>query len=733
MNPILLIYVAILIYLYHKLDLYWRRNSKPKHLAHLKDVPMVDSELPFVGHGLSFSKNIPAFIEECRVKYGNIFRVKIFRTDMIIVCDKNLVDEFFAAKEDKLSLNHTLNRLFFGDAFAVDENFLHTIIPLVKQTIRVNFDEFTPKIQSEANKLIKKMIHESEQNFGKTEISVNDFMMKFVACTSAKCFMGIDLTDSFFNTLSTFAFILNKIVILTYFIPKPILRFVLKPILSIYRDRMIRALVPLINQYRADTNLADSQVLRKAVDYVDSTGKHLTDMEIGGIIVCLLYVSSENTSLGLSATIADLATWPDYWQRVRAESFEYIKNNNFAGMFKDANKDDNLLNACFLESSRMNTHVFPLNRYPVDKNCALGNYYIGSAVSVGICAPVMMRAENNAAEKFTNPGRYEPERFMPGRLEPKTSTDIVTFGAKTHLCPGKQFARMEIFAAVSLITNYFDPFTINNLPELDYFSPSAFAERKINAIVSVNKNMTKFATNGSETDQLNCCQIEIIEISDDIDPAPKGLLIKNWLSQSEQINLYNYIIGLSDNSVEHTEIQNASTKFGYPITYYNLVYTNTSNCERPTTIFDLSKKIFEYVRTHTQLVLPEFEPNSIHAQLFGENNTLVMHKDQYCDWGMSISLGASCDFVFGSNIIKLESGDIFVADFSQVQHGITKMYDDKPGWMNDDSGCDVKTFDKVRMSIQVRDIGVGHFNKRQNDGFMTIDEFKKMAGVEYGN
>jgi hypothetical protein len=67
------------------------RRQKPISFKCFKDVPIVEYNFPIVGHGFSFSRDIMGFIQKCRKKYGDIFHVKIFRKNICIVCDKNMV------------------------------------------------------------------------------------------------------------------------------------------------------------------------------------------------------------------------------------------------------------------------------------------------------------------------------------------------------------------------------------------------------------------------------------------------------------------------------------------------------------------------------------------------------------------------------------------------------------------------------------------------------------------
>lgn len=696
---ILLLVIGYLIYFY-------LRDKFVRIPAGLKRVPQVRGKFPLVGHGLEFSKDIIGCVRKWQKEYGNIFQVKIFRTNMIIITDRTLLADFFRARENDISLYKTLNRLFFGDAFTDDENFLSTIIDIVKSTIRVIYSEFIPKIEEEA----KKMLFDMKKLNGK-KIIISDVMMKFVARTSAKCFLCIDLTDRFYDDLMSFSHLLNRIVILTYFLPKPVLRLVLNPMLRYYRNKMIRQLKPLIQSYRLDLSKKDSLVIRAAVDYRHPVTKQpITDDQISGILICLLYVSTENTALGLSSSVTDLAINTEYWEKVRKASKKYVIEGDFHGLVKSCE----IVEACFNESARMNTHVFPLNRYPVNKNMALGEYYVGNVESIGICAPLLM-CEDLASDVYTNPTIYRPERFMGDEKESVRNLDLLSFGAFSHLCPGRQFAKLEIKIALALITNMFEPFDLgDNIPENNYFSPSAFAERHTPAILHLRKplNMTKYVKQNAD---LIIDNHKIIKLE-------KGWLIKEYFGVPEQIAIYNYLVDLSKDTVEQSEMPKSNPNFSYPLTYYNLVYTNTSNCVEPVKMFDTAKKIWSLlVDNKTELDFDGddiFEPNSVYAAMFANDTTMEKHTDKNCDWGISISLGATCKFTYDNQQILLESGDVLIGDFSVVEHSVDCVTNDIPEWFGGDYD-DINTFGKTRCSVQIRRVAA-------NKNAITIDAFKDM-------
>lgn len=696
--------VTILLSAYYFFG-FGKNNARPRGA---KDVPEVKGNLPIVGHGIAFSRDIIGFVRNAYRNYGKIFKIKVFRSTFVVVCDNNLKKEFFKATEDKMSLYDVLDKLYFSDAFSDDPKKLALIINLVKKTISIRYDEFSPKIMDEASRMIKRMRKRSASE----TIRITDEMIRFVACTSARCFISVELTDEFYNVLMEFTVLLNRIVVLTYFFPKSILRMILNPKLRRLRKKMVALLDDEIEKYRKDKTKSDSLVFRTGVDYYDKEiGRHLTNEEIGDIIVCLLYVSSENTALGLSATITDLARHPKYWDMVKAESAKYLKSGDVKSLYASS-----ILDACVMESARMNSHIFALNRKPINRDATIGGYYVGDVDCVAMCEPMLMNYDC-AEENFKDAQQYNPDRFLSEK-EKKTPYQVMTWGAGVHLCPGKQFAIMEIKAAMSLVTNNFERFEIGakNYGELNYFSPSAFAEREVGVILKGLVNPINLSKGSMSTIVIQDKTYKVQYL------AAGGWLLRDCLDREEQINFYRYTVKISSESEEHKELPFIEPEKPYPLAYHNLVYTGKSNCDRPDKWLEWGQELWKMLcekqkdfPAHTRIF------DSVYAQLYANESTMNVHKDEYVSWGISVNLGASCDFLFGEETMILNTGDVLVADFSKVDHAVTKIHaDSKPGWF-DDKYEDIKTFGRSRCSVQIRNVSECEPNK-----LITTEEFKNM-------
>ena len=706
------IYLLILLitaYFLKKLIQQKQRNAEyRKNYSSYKKVPALPWDLPLIGHGLQLG-NLIEFVKDCYHTYGKIFRINIFGIKVTVICDHDLKKEYFKANESQMSLYDVLERLFFVDAFS-DYPELSTLnISMVKKTVAVKFDLFAPKIINEANKFIASLKKKYQNSTEK--VNLQKEMIKFISQTSSRCFIGYEISDEFYYNLEKFTNLLNKIVVLTYFLPKWFIRKTINQLLRHYRRKMTDLLSPEIEKYRNDPNLNDSTIIRKGLEYVnDNTGQKLTNGQIGDIIVCLLYVSSENTALGLSAAFTDLARNPKHWDIIKDESLKIFNSSNINDVF-----NSKVIEAAVMESARLNTHMFALNRKPINKK-TIGNYYIGDCDTLVLCEPILMKFDN---ANYTDAETYNPLRYSSPSNESMATTDIMTWGSGQHLCPGKIFAMYEIKAALALLTLNFERPEIldSDMGPINYFSPSAFSERETKVLLKPIENTL---INQSIENQLSTPTKEVnTELLDE-----GGILLRNYFNEAEQINFFTYVMNLStqDSNVTSTsenvicDNKNEFSDFPLanplPIAYYNNPYTNGSSCIEPMELIEAASDI---IKNNTDYDIPKY--NSVYCQLYGPDSILKDHFDEFKGVGVSFSFGASCDFLYGDKIIQLNSGDVLIADFSKVEHGIRSIKKETtPKWLDE---LNIDTFSRIRLNIQFR-----HYEPNNNP--IDKNEFNKL-------
>jgi sterol 14-demethylase len=446
---------------------YRKQHNKP---AHLKDVPIVSGGLPIVGHSLKFDPTNLNFLNECYRKYGKIFRIKMFKIDTIVIADRSLINEYYKADESKLSFIKVLIGSFVAGGVTQKDEFIATILSLVKANLKIDYDEYIPRIKSECINTVQFI-----KNSPTKTVDVNEFVKKFIILSSVKCVLSIQLDVHGYNMISNYVNLLVKVLVLSAMIPKIILDMIGKPIFGYYRKNIIKYFKPTIDKYRNDPEFTDSVILRKSIDYIDSkTNRPLTDDQITGIILGTIFASFGSTGLGLSAMIANLMLNPEHWYRIRNETKSYIEADNLHEMLKNVK----LLDATFWETCRTSSSLLPVLRYTTTQNESLGEYYLGQNIMIALCAPLLMINEENAVDIFEDPAKYDPDRFLEPRNEVISSANIVTFGGGRHMCPGKNFAKMEMLMAIAYLTNNFEPFEVVNMSKPELMTAGGFVERK---------------------------------------------------------------------------------------------------------------------------------------------------------------------------------------------------------------------------------------------------------------
>jgi len=403
------------------------------------NVPRVSGALPFVGHGLQYTKDPMKFIKNSYEKYGPVFEIQLFRKPITIVCDHSLVKEFFDAKEEELSMYETFSDHYFDRAFSKEPNILPFFIECIKQTVPPTFraKDFSPIMREECNNFIERL--RSKMINGKLTINLEKEVIRLVTFSLLKYFVGISPDENLYQDIMTYIAFVNKLASLTYLLPKWLIIFLYDKQLIAHREKVTNYLETIIQDY-VSTDKKDSMMIRKAVDYTggwnyDKSNEQLTPQQIANIIMSLIYVSIANTSYALIGLLID----------------------------GGSNKEE------IMESVRFNSHIFGVNRKPGTKK-TLGQWNLTGTVA--LCPAMLMRELDTVYKDGNN---YNPGRFDN---EPIDKYNIITWGAGTHFCPGKMFAVTEMEIVAKMFQETFD-IKLPVLPERDYITPSSFAIRSM--------------------------------------------------------------------------------------------------------------------------------------------------------------------------------------------------------------------------------------------------------------
>lgn len=651
LSAILFISTAVLTY--NMLDRFFG-NTK-------NTLPSPKGSLPLIGHLIPFSKNTVEYIRKSYRECGNAFQLKIFRKKLAIICDWKVASEFFKFKESDMSLY---------EVFSDNPKHFASTVDIIRKTVGTKFDEFNSKIEARTKIMMNRL-----ENFS-SPISINDEITRFVLETSVECFISLDLTEEFYDIIQDFNNLLNKVLYLTHFLPKWILKYILSRKLKSQRQLIGKILKPEIQRYRNDPNLNDSIILRQAVDHSPKDDEKLNDQEIADIIICILYMSGQNVASALSIALIDLAKNPDCYETLYGQiAFTNIEEtlNNF------------FLDSCVNESLRLATNFFSLKRVPKDVKL-LGPYNVKDMDVVVFCGPMLMTYE---CSPLYNPQIYNPRRYEDEK-EPK---HILTWGQGVHFCPGKLFSLYLLKLAIKRFLENFECPRIVDIGKVNYFSSPTLIN--IPCKMKLIKRITDPVIGKSVSfKQYNQQQIQ---------PLKAEKILKNlWViekayTEKETRELYSTILKLTPKDTKKVKGTSPSI----------LCWDNLEGAE-PSKInpFCVSELLYTKVTEKFKSYTPEgFKANSLCAHMFNTDTKLPRYKDELSNWSISISLGATAYFGFTAEdgtmagCFALRNGDVVIGDFGKVPRSIYRIFDDAPDWV-----MQTENFEGTRMCIEFRDV-----------------------------
>lgn len=171
---------------------------------------------------------------------------------------------------------------------------------------------------------------------------------------------------------------------------------------------------------------------------VTETGERFTDQEIIDHMAFLMMAAHDTTTSTLTTLFYALAREPAWQEALREESLALGKT---ALDHSDLEKLETLQWA-IKESLRCYPPLPTMPRW-ASREFEFGGYTIPANTLVGV-SPVHT---HHMEEIWTDPLRFDPARFAPGREEHKAHPfSWVPFGGGAHMCIGQHFADLQIRA-----------------------------------------------------------------------------------------------------------------------------------------------------------------------------------------------------------------------------------------------------------------------------------------------
>ena len=162
----------------------------------------------------------------------------------------------------------------------------------------------------------------------------------------------------------------------------------------------------------------------------------------------------------------------------------------------------------------------------------------------------------------------------------------------------------------------------------------------------------------------------------------KMIILKNVLSDSEQINLYKKCVNFNKKYYQNLEELNPKDVNGYIKWLGEIINLNDeTNCDIQKIHKDLTS-IFQNVMEMVNIKYPNKKwikdietgfinkTNGIMCLSYPNTGYLDAHYDKWSDWNMLISIGGSSEFEYPRGNIRLDSGDIIIFNGNHKHHKV---------------------------------------------------------------
>ncbi len=302
------------------------------------------------------------------------------------------------------------------------------------------------------------------------EIDILNALSELTILTSSRCLHGDDVREQLFAKVSELYHDLDKgVTPLSFFFPNaPTASHALR---DKARIEMVKIFSGVIAARRLKTDTADStDILQVFIDMKYKDGTQLTDDEVTGLLIALLFAGQHTSSITSTWTLMFLIHNPECLAKMMDEQKkvmggDFTKNGviNF-----DQVGEMEYLSNCVKESLRMHPPLIMLMRMAM-KDVATtldGKTYTIPKGDIVVTSPA---AAGRMESVFPRPNNFEPERFSPERGEHKTPYAFLGFGGGMHQCMGQQFGLLQVKTIMSILfRNYkFEP-TTSEFPDPDY-------------------------------------------------------------------------------------------------------------------------------------------------------------------------------------------------------------------------------------------------------------------------
>jgi sterol 14-demethylase len=431
--------------------------------------PIASVGLPVIGNYIELAKNPVDFVEKCFKKCGSVFTVPMLHKNLTFLVGPEVSTPFFQLSDEFMSQAEVYGFMtpVFGTGVVYDaepKKRNQQMQAMAQGLKSLRLKAYVPKIEMEMGLYNKK--------WGKSgEVDILVALSELTILTSSRCLHGDDVRENLFEEVSRIYHDLDKgITPLSFFFPYApteshrLRDSARKEMVSIF-SKIIRAR----KEKGGDTSQA-TDIIQIYIDFVYKEGDVLTDDQIVGLLIALLFAGQHTSSISSAWTMMFLVHHPECMKKVMDEQREVLGENWLTAPldFESVGKMEYLQN-CIKEVLRMHPPLILLMRMAmsdIETTTADGQKFTIPKGDIVLTSPAV---SGRLESVFKNADKFEPDRFGPERNEQKTPYAYLGFGGGRHACLGQQFGLLQVKTIVSvLVRNYKFEAVDKEFPQPDF-------------------------------------------------------------------------------------------------------------------------------------------------------------------------------------------------------------------------------------------------------------------------
>ena len=425
------------------------------HNTHLDHIPGDYGLLPYLGKSIDLVTDLYGYVDKCYKQYGPVSRTKIGGKEGLLLIGPDIY------KQIHLDLDKCFSTQMGYDS-NLGEFYRGGLLLLDGKDHKFQRRMFQSAFKTEPMKgyvdIINPFFSTALNEWG----SVDDFLFlpsikRLLLEVGSSVFIGVSESGEEMDKMTrAFLDISDKGLMALFKVNLPGFKFHQGKKGKKYLESYFKAIIPQRRTGHGSDIL--SFLCREKMD----NGDFFPEDMIVPHTSFLLFAAHDTTTSTLSNLMLQTALNPQWQDKMREESLALGKD--FLD-YDDLNKMETL-DLVFKETLRLYPSV-PLMTRRTIKDCEIGGYHVPANTMLYLPPSYT----HTLSEYWTNPLKFDPNRFAPGREEHKNhSFCYIPFGGGIHKCIGMHFANMMVKCFMhQLLINYDYSLPDDYQPRLDSF------------------------------------------------------------------------------------------------------------------------------------------------------------------------------------------------------------------------------------------------------------------------